>query len=206
MTNIPRILPAAAGGTGIKNSSTITLGGAINTANNFSTVGNFALTLTQTGATNVTLPTSGTLATTTQVVTYQAATLTLTSAQVLALRATPIQIVAAPGAGKVIRPVCCDVKMTYGGTNAFTNGQNFTLKHGSGSGTSMGTVNTASMLNGTTTAYTINNVMMGSNSVAATIMENQSLVVQNGGASEITGNAAGDNTVTVTLLYYILSL
>lgn len=68
MTNIPRILPAAAGGTGVKNSSTITLGGAINTANSFSTVGNFALTLTQTGATNVTLPTSGTLATTSQLI------------------------------------------------------------------------------------------------------------------------------------------
>lgn len=46
------------GGTGVNNgSSTITLGG------NLTTSGAFALTLTQTGATNVTLPTTGTLAT-----------------------------------------------------------------------------------------------------------------------------------------------
>src|ERR1041385_8411777 len=46
------------GGTGTNNgSNTITLG------NNLTTSGNFALTLTQTGTTNVTLPTSGTLIT-----------------------------------------------------------------------------------------------------------------------------------------------
>jgi hypothetical protein len=46
------------GGTGVNNSSkTITLGG------NFVTSGAYALTLTQTGTTNVTLPTTGTLAT-----------------------------------------------------------------------------------------------------------------------------------------------
>src|ERR1041385_900109 len=48
------------GGTGTNNgSNTITL------ANDLTTSGNFALTLTQTGTTNVTLPTSGTLLTTT---------------------------------------------------------------------------------------------------------------------------------------------
>lgn len=157
-------------------------------------------------ASTATFPSSGTLAVTTQIVTYQAATLTLTSSQVLNLRATPIQILAAPGSGKVIRPVCCDVKLNYGGTNAFTNGQNFALKHGGSGGTSMGTINVASMLGGTANAYTINNVMMGSNNVAATVLENAALFVQNSGATEISGNAAGDNTVTVTLLYYILSL
>lgn len=63
MTNIPSILPPAAGGTGIKNSANITLGGALTTANSFTTVGNFAATFTFTGATNVTFPTSGTLGT-----------------------------------------------------------------------------------------------------------------------------------------------
>ena len=43
--------------------STISLGGNITTANSFTTSGNFALTLTTTASTNVTLPTAGTLAT-----------------------------------------------------------------------------------------------------------------------------------------------
>lgn len=55
---------AANGGTGVNNgSNTITLGGNIVTANSFTTSGNFAVTQTYTGATNVTFPTSGTLAT-----------------------------------------------------------------------------------------------------------------------------------------------
>jgi len=41
----------------------IDLGGDLTLANDFTTSGDFALTLTQTGATNVTLPTTGTLAT-----------------------------------------------------------------------------------------------------------------------------------------------
>jgi hypothetical protein len=42
---------------------TVTFGGNFTTANSFTTAGDFALTLTATGATNVTLPTTGTLAT-----------------------------------------------------------------------------------------------------------------------------------------------
>jgi len=57
------ILNAASGGTGVNNAYTITLGGAISTADAFSTVGAFAIALTATGATTVTLPTTGTLAT-----------------------------------------------------------------------------------------------------------------------------------------------
>jgi hypothetical protein len=51
------VLNAANGGTGVSNSSTITLGG------NFTTSGAYATTLTATGTTTVTLPTTGTLAT-----------------------------------------------------------------------------------------------------------------------------------------------
>ena len=52
------------GGTGINNGSkTITLGGNILTANSFTTVGNYSTTLTSTGVTNITLPTTGTIAT-----------------------------------------------------------------------------------------------------------------------------------------------
>ena len=56
----------AYGGTGVNNgTNTITLGGNISTASAFSTSGAGGLTLTITGATNVTFPTSGTLVTTT---------------------------------------------------------------------------------------------------------------------------------------------
>lgn len=55
-TGVTGILPGANGGTGVANTGkTITLGG------NLTTSGAFATTLTETGTTNVTLPTSGTL-------------------------------------------------------------------------------------------------------------------------------------------------
>ena len=58
-TGVTGVLPSANGGTGVNNgSSTVTLGGSLTTS------GAFATTLTVTGATNVTLPTSGTLTTT----------------------------------------------------------------------------------------------------------------------------------------------
>jgi hypothetical protein len=57
-TNVSGIVDGANGGTGVANSGkTITLGG------NFQTSGGYALTLTTTATTNVTLPSSGTLAT-----------------------------------------------------------------------------------------------------------------------------------------------
>jgi len=57
------LLPAANGGTGVSNSYTITVGGAVSTAGAFTTSGAYSLTLTATASTNVTLPTTGTLAT-----------------------------------------------------------------------------------------------------------------------------------------------
>ncbi len=52
------------GGTGVDNTGkTITLGGNITTASAFTTAGTFSTTLTSTGLTNVTLPTSGILTT-----------------------------------------------------------------------------------------------------------------------------------------------
>ena len=52
-------LAAANGGTGVSNSSTITLGGNISTAGGLTLSGAFATALTITGTTSVTLPTSG---------------------------------------------------------------------------------------------------------------------------------------------------
>ena len=57
------ILPALNGGTGVSNNYNITVGGALTTAGAFTTSGAFGLTLTATALTNVTLPTTGTLAT-----------------------------------------------------------------------------------------------------------------------------------------------
>jgi hypothetical protein len=69
-SDVTGVLPGANGGTGVANTGrTITLGGnistagALTTAGAFTTSGAFGVTLTATALTNVTLPTTGTLAT-----------------------------------------------------------------------------------------------------------------------------------------------
>ena len=64
-TSVTGVLPPANGGTGVNNgSNTITAGGNVNFGSSFTTTPANAVTFTTTGATNVTLPTSGTLVTT----------------------------------------------------------------------------------------------------------------------------------------------
>lgn len=77
-------LSPARGGTGVNNgSNTLTLAGSL------STVGAFSSNLTMTGATNVTFPTSGTLATTSQLVTPSALTKTDDTNVTLTLGGSP---------------------------------------------------------------------------------------------------------------------
>jgi hypothetical protein len=68
-------LSGTRGGTGVNNgSNTATFAGSLNFASSFTTSGVFAVTQTYTGITNVTFPTSGTLATTSQLPTPAALT------------------------------------------------------------------------------------------------------------------------------------
>jgi hypothetical protein len=55
------------------------------------------------------------------------ATLTLTNAQLLALFATPVQIVPAPGAGKVIVPISCHARLERG-TTAYSASRNLQVQ------------------------------------------------------------------------------
>jgi hypothetical protein len=62
-TNVTGIVAPANGGTGVANTNTITLGGNISTASSLTTVGAYSLTFRTTANTDITLPTSGTIAT-----------------------------------------------------------------------------------------------------------------------------------------------
>lgn len=135
----------------------------------------------------------------------QVATVTLTSAEILALRATPIQIIAAPAAGKTISILKGQLKLVYGGTNAFTNPQDLALKYTDGSGVAVSsTITGTGFIDQTANTYT--SLIPAANAiVAATGAEAQAIVIHNTGGSEITGNAAGDNTVVVTVEYQVLT-
>lgn len=138
------------------------------------------------------------------------ATLTLTSQQIKALVATPQTFIAAPGAGKVIcfaSPIWAS--KVYGGTNVFVAAasQNVGLFYGT-------TINvlTAGTFPITNAIITTSNSNLTSTPTATfatgtlSSYQNQAVNVRNNVATEITGNAANDNTITFTALYYIATL
>lgn len=189
----------AGGGTGLTSATAyaVLCGGTTSTAalQSIASVGTSGQVLTSNGA--GALPTfqaaGGALST---------ASVTLTSAQVKALHATPITLVAAPGAGKAILVFTSIAQLNYGGTNAFVNSGGFPINIFYGNGTTSG-ITGAGLLANTQITATSNQFAQGysQNNSASSVALNAAVVVSQGSATEITGNAAGDNTIDVQIWY-----
>jgi hypothetical protein len=146
----------------------------------------------------------GNVGTTTANLSY--ATIILTSAQVKALHGTPIELIPAPGAGKTILiffPVyCC---LNYGGSNAFTAAAAQTIALSYNSTTSAITALTNTDVTQTTSVFK-QATGLGLDNTALSLITNKNITCYNPVATEITGNAANNNTVTITCLYAIVSM
>lgn len=136
----------------------------------------------------------------------QWADVTLTSAQVKALAASPFELVAAPPTGACIMFHGALLKLNYGGTNVFTeSGDNFGIKYTDDSGVQVSsTIETTDFIDQQADTYTTA-IAAADAIVAAASAEAQALVLDNLG-SEIAGNAANDNTLTVRVYYTVQSL
>ena len=136
----------------------------------------------------------------------QYADVTMTSAQVKALETTQIELVPAQGAGTVIKFMGAQLKLDYGGTNAFTEaGDNLAVKYTDDSGAAVSqTIETTGFIDQTADTYTTSEPKIDA-IAAATAAENQALVMDNLG-SAIAGNAAGDNTLVVRTFYQVMSI
>lgn len=137
------------------------------------------------------------------------ATVVVTSAQIKAIRATPITIVAAQGSGKVIIMLYTVAKYTYGGTNAFTNPQPLYLYYNSVSTQNICTeIPPSAVIGSTASSYSTSadTPTTDLTGVAIANMENQPIVLLNPAGSEITGNAANNNTVTIFMQYFVVTL
>lgn len=132
---------------------------------------------------------------------------TLTNSQIKALHATPIQIIAAPGAGKFISIIKAFGQLNYGGNNAFTNtgsGQ-INLYYNNGSGQITNAIMSSSAITATATSITYQ-AQSSILSVASTGLANQAIVAYQTSATEISGNAANDNTITIYVYYTTVTL
>lgn len=130
----------------------------------------------------------------------------LTSAQVKALRATPITLVPAV-VNKTLQLVSMQLELLYGGTNVFTESTaNLGVKYTDGSGVQVSqTIESTGFID-----QSANTVTSGEPKIDAIVTEAASLgkplVLHNLGAGEIAGNAAADNSLVVTISYVVNNL
>lgn len=140
---------------------------------------------------------------------WQTARLTLTSAQVKTLHGTPVQIIPTPGSGLGIVLAYANAKLNYGGNNAFTAGASQAIGLYYNNTTTDVIADTTfipnAMITNTANAFTVTSFTITSLvNKAAGVLDNVNIAIYNPVATEISGNAAGDNTIDVTVIYAIV--
>lgn len=196
----------AGGGTGLTSVTpyAIICGGTTSTANlqQIATLGSSGQVLTSAG--------SGTLPSWATPINIQSATITLTRAQILTLRATPITIVPAQGAGTTIQVLFAACTMNYGGSSVYTASAGQTIRIGyvdTAGSQIIGTALNNGGIVASTSQFAAIGLITGNTGVITSGIENQNVVVYNSVATEISGNTVPpDNTITVTVLYTVLTL
>lgn len=133
--------------------------------------------------------------------TIQYAEVALTNTNMLALRATPITLVAAPGAGKVLEFISAVLIFDY--TGAYTeSADNMAVKWGDGSGTiASQAIEATGFVDATADTLTV--ALAKNDAIAAkTACENKALVLHNTGDGEYGGGNAA-NVVRVKTAYRV---
>lgn len=133
-------------------------------------------------------------------------TTTITSAQVKALRATPLTLVAAPGAGKMIVVDSLTLQLNYG-TNVFTEtADNFVLEYGDSGTDITGAIETTGFIDQSADTLAVYYPANIAAMAAATVGVNEVVQLFNTGDGEIGGNAAADSTVVATVAYRVIAI
>ncbi len=130
----------------------------------------------------------------------------LTAAEIKALAATQKELVAAPGAGKVIEFVSAILKLGAGSEVLTESADNLEIKYTDASGVSVtGAIESTGFIDQAVDTYT-SAIAKTDTIVAATGCENKALVLDNSGDGEIAGNASDDATLTVGVAYRVHTL
>jgi len=133
------------------------------------------------------------------------ADVTVTNAEIKALRATPKLLVAAPGAGKTIQFVAATILMDYGTNVLAETADNLAIRYVDGSGV---IASQAIEMTGfiDQSADMLTNVLPKIDIIGTKAqLENTALVLHNTGDGEFTGNAGNDTVLRVRIAFRILT-
>jgi len=126
----------------------------------------------------------------------------VTSAQILALRATPITVIAAPGAGKIIDFISANLQLDYNAAAYAESADNTVFRYTGAAGVIVSqAIESTGFLD--QTADTRNSAIAKIDQIAAnSACENQSLVWHNTGDGEFTD---GNSTIVIDVAYRIVN-
>lgn len=127
------------------------------------------------------------------------ADVTLTAAQVKALKATPITLVAAPGADLAVVPIAVNLVANYGGTNAFTESGD-DLSIGYAAGAELKEIESTGLIDQTNDEWRYITFEFDETFIPT---PNVAVVITNLD-DEIAGNAANNNTVAIRLFFRVV--
>lgn len=131
------------------------------------------------------------------------ATVTVTNAELKALRATQKTLVAAPGANKSIEFVSALLRLNAGSEALTESADNLSIRYTNGSGVKVSAdIEATGFIDQTSNTFT-NAIPVKDAIVAVTGALNQALVMDNDGDGEFAGNASGDATMTVHVIYRV---
>lgn len=131
------------------------------------------------------------------------ATVVVTNAELKALRATQKTLVAAPGANKSIEFISAILKLNAGTEVLTESADNLSIRYTDGSGAKASVdIESTGFIDQAADTFT-NAIPVKDTIVAAASALNQALVLDNDGDGEIAGNATGDATMTVHVVYRV---
>ena len=132
------------------------------------------------------------------------ANVVVSNSEIINLVATQKELVAAPGAGKMIEFLSATMQLNYGGSNVFTEtADNMVINYVDASGVAAsGAIEATGFIDATADAFTTVPAVAVVNGTTAQVV-NTALVLDNTGDGEYAGNAAADNTMSVFVAYRV---
>jgi len=129
-------------------------------------------------------------------------TVTISNAEIITLRASPKQLVAAPGAGKFLELVSVVLILDYGSEVLTESADNLVVEYGTSGADATGAIESTGFID---QAADQMNITLGAGIVTDTAADlvNNKLQLFNTGDGEIAGNASADTTMIAKVTYRI---